>query len=195
MLFGYLCRNIGLPGILISSRSTERLLQRAIQSRSPTKAMLSCKHWEHFLQSRRARYIYVGEKKWGMHFTFHFQGGSRAWGALACSLVEAQPHCWFCRGDTSSPTEAQVHSQLTAVKTWIYVRGERLATSTRHLLVHLCGHVDPLPASTWPGQAWSKHRVTPRPRNTNYQQTPVGLDLLHVTVAHPFLFAVTARLR
>lgn len=57
-------------------------------------------------------------------------------------------------------------------------------STTWHVLVHLCGRIDPLPASTCPSQPQNKHGVTPKPRGeTNRQQTPAGLGLLHVTGA------------
>lgn len=164
----------------------DRFLQRASQSRSPTKAMSSCKNWEHFCLSRRPRYSCLGGKKMRdaafppLPVPFL---RSRAWGALTSPF-----------GGGSAPLPAwqgrclQPHGDPGFTEVWDMDSREGWKASntstTWHVLVHLCGRVNPLPASTCPSQPQTRHGVTPKPRGEkNRQQTPVGLGLLHVTVA------------
>lgn len=163
MVFGHLNRNTGLPGILIWSQDTDRFLQTTIQRRSPTKAREKIKDEECCFPSSAS--------------------SLPAEQSLRCfdlSSVEAHPCCWLCTETPPASWKAQFSTCLRAAETWIYESGERVATPGQCTISqHI--HV----ASACPSLAWSKHEFIPNPRGeTNCQQTPMGLGLLHITVAH-----------
>lgn len=95
--------------------------------------------------------------------------------SLHCTSMKAQPFCCLCMKDTSQRPwfssqrrNMGLYERCKASKMW-------------HLSVHLYGHTDPLPASVCLGQAQSKRRVAPKPREEpNCELQPVGLGLLHI---------------
>lgn len=151
--------------------------------------MSSCKIWEHFSGGWDTFQEAQIHSPWGGEWVQNKKKKERF-----CSpspSCEAQPKL-LC-------TVPWWRSSLSAASAWeilhkspgsyrrdmgLYERCKASKTSTIwHLSVHLCGHTDPLPASICLGQAQSKCRITPKPReDPKCQLLPVRLGLLHIAV-------------